>query len=193
MENLFDSILAFFAKGGDPELDNDPTTDGTTSIGNTEPDVPEPEQLGADISNAYLDFFENYGESLYLSDLIVFKTKKDLMKEHNLKFGTPDADEEAQSLAIKSGFYDKLKETNYYNKLPFKDSILKWAPGVDQISEWNLSMSQMQKDASVDVTAGKDLGKGFNLSVTQNIGKSLKNKKPGQPPGRGNIKLIKTF
>ena len=198
MDNLFDNVISFFSRGGDPELDKNPETDVTASSEITEPDVPEPEQLGEEISTAYLDFFENYGENLYLSDLIVFKTKKDLMREHNTKFGIPDVDEEAQSLAIKSGFYDKLKEKPNYKNLPFKDSILRWAPGVDQLSQFlglnkvaeaGVSAKPIGFDKSVDVTKQQDLGKGFNMSGTVNVGKSLKK----DNSVRGNIKLTKNF
>ena len=148
----------------------------TTPPGVPDVKLPTNEEMGLEISNTYLNFLDNFNENLYLSDLFVYKNKKSLLLQDRLQNDDFLADEDGIKLAEDVGFYDMLKEKPYYNKLPFKDSLLKWLPDLQTMSDMGETMFEKtfnkgaaqfnEATSNVKLKPGK---KSFNIGTKDSI------------------------
>jgi len=144
--------IKHFALGG--SISDNPTTPPEEEVTETEVDT---QRLGSDIMNEYLGFLDGMEKDLYLSDLLVFRSKKEMMKDFNLKNDIPDENEEAMQLAMESGFYEQLSKKPYYEKLPFKKDLLKWLPDVQSLHDFKIGLNLNPKTLTggVDVSGTK--------------------------------------
>ena len=164
------------AFGGDlgetePEVTSDPS-----AVNDPFPPPPSPP------AESYLKFLDDFNENLYLSDLLVYKNKKDLMKRDRLYQSDILEDDKAIELAAKGGFYDQLKQKPYYENLPIKEDLLKWLPDVKTLSGLKININQ----GGANVQSGNiPLSDSLSISGDANIGKGGINS--------GNVKITKRF
>ena len=168
------------AFGGDlgetePEVTSDPSAVNAAPLLNDE-------EMAFEISESYLKFLDDFNENLYLSDLLVYKNKKDLMKRDRLYQDDILEDDKAIELAAKGGFYDQLKQKPYYENLPIKEDLLKWLPDVKTLSGLKININQ----GGANVQSGNiPLSDSLSISGDANIGKGGINS--------GNVKITKRF
>lgn len=173
-----------FALGGNTSSKVDEPTEENVSEEASQYDNVDPEKLGTEIMNEYLGFLDNMNKDLYLSDLLIFRAKKESLKSFSLGMDLPDENETAMDLASRAGFYDELAKKPFYDKIPFKQDLLKWLPDVHMLHEFKVNLT----------TNSADINAEFDINDTTKIGGNVKleqNNKTIKPTG--NIKLTKTF